>query len=557
MSENGKGNGKDAQLAPRELRQRLMRLSPRQRMDALIEAPDARAVVRSLPPEDLYVTIQEVGMADATELVQLASPGQFRAFVDLGGWHRDKVDSHAVLTWLRAARGGFDDTEEFLRKLHAVDLEVLELLLREFSEVHDLEENPDVNPPGVTMETPEGRYLIEIKAEGVEMSAVRSLLNDLIAENPFEAVRLLEAVRWEIPSEMEETAYQFRRGRLLDMGFPTLEDAVALFSRVDVGAPVDTAKAPGTALAATGGHVDYLEAAFRGLTMLERENAEDELRDVANAALVAELADPGDLDATRQAAEMVRDYLSLGLEHLTGADPARASDALRDTPLRRVFQVGFSLTLQLKFRADRLVKAPGAMLEGVLMVLPEEAAAVEALRRKRPRRALRVDGAEPVPFRSLREVASTEALLARAEAQVALLRGVLGGSAEAAHTAVARFGVPLETLGVERLLAAAVAMAVLEGRADARPVPLGRTVELGQRLFEGTPEEPRLRPSAADRAFAGLEAAVPPEARDELRRLVGLTLTRLLDELGTAWLQEGRLDPIATAVLPMESSPVP
>lgn len=293
MSENGKGNGKDAQLAPRELRQRLMRLSPRQRMDALIEAPDARAVVRSLPPEDLYVTIQEVGMADATELVQLASPGQFRAFVDLGGWHRDKVDSHAVLTWLRAARGGFDDTEEFLRKLHAVDLEVLELLLREFSEVHDLEENPDVNPPGVTMETPEGRYLIEIKAEGVEMSAVRSLLTDLIAENPFEAVRLLEAVRWEIPSEMEETAYQFRRGRLLDMGFPTLEDAVALFSRVDVGAPVDTAKAPGTALAATGGHVDYLEAAFRGLTMLERENAEDELRDVANAALVAESGGPG------------------------------------------------------------------------------------------------------------------------------------------------------------------------------------------------------------------------------------------------------------------------
>ncbi len=536
-----------------------MRLSPKQRVDALLEAPDARAVVRSLPPEDLYVTIQEVGLADATELVQLASPGQFRAFVDLGGWQRDKVDPHAVLIWLRAARGGFDDTEEFLRKLHAVDLEVLELLLREFSEVHDLEENPDVNPAGVTMETPEGRYLIEIKVDGVEMSAMRSLLTDLIAENPFEAVRLFEAVRWEIPSEMEETAYQFRRGRLLDLGFPTLEDAVALFSRVDLP-PSPTAKGvtpPGVALTATGGHVDYLEAAFRGLTMLERENAEDELRDVANAALVADLADPGDLDATRRTGEMVRDYLSLGLEHLTGSDPGRATDALRDTPLRRVFQVGFSLTLQLKFRADRLVKLPGAMLEGVLMVLPEEAAAIDALRRKRPRRALRVEGAEPVPFRSLREVASSEALLARAEAQVALLRGVLGGSAEAARTAVARFGVPLETLGVERLFAAVVAMAVLEGRADARPVPLGRTVELGQRLFEGTPDAPRLRASAAERALAGLEGAVPPEARDELRRLVGLTLNRLLDELGAPWLQEGRLDPVASAVLPMESNPVP
>ncbi len=557
MSENGKGNGRDAQLAPRELRQRLMRLSPRQRMDALLEVPEARALVRSLPPEDLYVTIQEVGLADATELVQLASPGQFRAFVDLGGWQRDKVDPHAVLTWLRAARGGVDDTEEFLRKLHAVDLEVLEYLLREFTEVHDLEENPDVNPPGVTMETPEGRYLIEIKVEGVEMSAVRSLLNDLIAENPFEAVRLLEAVRWEIPSEMEEAAFQFRRARLLDLGFPSLEDAVALFSRVDVGPSPDPATGPGAALAATGGHVDYLEAAFRGLTMLERENAEDELRDVANAALVADLADPGDLDATRRTAEMVRDYLSLGLEHLTGADPGRATDALRDTPLRRIFQVGFTLTLQLKFRADRLVKSPGALLEGVLMVLPEEAAALAALRRKRPRRALRVDGAEPVPFRSLREVAASQALLARAEAQVKLLRGVLGGSAEAAREAVARFGVPLETLGLERLLAAVVVMAVLEGRADARPVPLGRVAELGQRLFEGPPDAPRLRASAPERAWAGLEAAVPPEARDELRRLIGLTLGRLLDELGTVWLQEGRLDAIASAVLPMESHPVP
>ncbi|MCP3101261.1 DUF6178 family protein [Myxococcus sp. K15C18031901] len=555
MSENGKGNGKDAQLALRELSQRLMRLSPRQRVDALLEGPDAQAVIRALPPENLYVTIQEVGLADATELVQLASPGQFRAFVDLGGWKRDALDAHDVLTWLRAARVGSDDSAEFLRKLHALDLEVLELLLREFVVVHDLEENPDVNPQGVTLETPEGRYLVEIKAEGVEMSAVRTLLNDLIAENPFEAVRLLEAVRWEIPGEMEETAFQFRQGRLLDLGFPSLEDAVSLFSRVDVGP--SPRPGPGSALATTQGHVDYLEAAFRGLDDLERTNAEDELTSVANAALVAELADPGDLDAVRRVGEMVRDYLSLGLEQLTGADPTRATQLLRDTPLRRVFQTGFTLTLQLKFRADRLAKVPGAVLDGVLLVLPEEAAALEALRRKRPRRALKVEGAEPVPFRSLKEVASSEAALARAEAQVEVFRGLLGGTPEAARVAVARFGVPLETLGVDRLFAAGVAMAVLDERADARPVPLGRAVELGQRLFEGTPQAPRLRASAAERALAGLEGAVAPAARDELRRMVAVTLGRLLSELGAAWLEEEQWSPVASEVLPMESAPVP
>ena len=59
----------------------------------------------SLPAELLYTTIQDVGLADSTELVQLASPAQFRTFVDLAGWKRDRIEPHAVLTWLRAARG--------------------------------------------------------------------------------------------------------------------------------------------------------------------------------------------------------------------------------------------------------------------------------------------------------------------------------------------------------------------------------------------------------------------------------------------------------------------
>lgn len=522
-------------------------------MDALIESPDARAVVRSLSAEELYTTIQEVGLADSTELVQLASPKQFRAFVDLGAWKRDRVELHSVLTWLRAARG--DEPEEFLRKLHGLDLEVLEILLREFTAIYDLEENPDANPEGVTLETPEGRYLIELKVEGVEQAALRAILNDLIAENPFEAVRLMEATRWEVPSELEETAYRFRTARLQDLGFPTLENAMRIFSRVDTGpAPARSAQ---TALATSQGHVDYLDAALRVLSDVERENLEDELRGVANAALVAELADPGDLEAVRRVGEMVRDYLSLGLEHLTGADPARAAEVVRETQLERVFQVGFSLTLALKYRAERLVKAPMARLDDTLLVFPEEAAAIEALRLKRPRRAMRVPGAEPMPFRSLREIAASEALLERAARQLELLQGLLGGSEPVAREVLARFGVALSVLGVERLFTAAVAMAVLDGRVDPRPVPLGRTVELCERLFEGSAQAPRLRSSAAERARAALEPAVASEARPELRRLVDITLERVLGELAAPYLQEGKLDPTLSVVLPMEGAPTP
>src|SRR6185436_1122149 len=111
---------------------------------------------------------------------------------------------------------------------------------------------------------------------------------------------------------------------------------------------------------------------------------------------------------------------------------------------------------------DRLAKAPLAQLDGSLLLLPEEEAVVAALRRKRPLRALRVEGAEPVAFRTRRELHEAGGALDRAEAQVAVFRTLLGGTPEAAQAEVARFGVPLSTLGVERLWTAAVASAILE-----------------------------------------------------------------------------------------------
>ena len=553
---NGNGNGSDRgleyQRALSTLRRQLAGLPGNKRMEALLEAREARALVRSLPAEDLYFTIMEVGLADSGDLVQLTSPEQFCTFVDLAAWKRDTLSPAQALAWLRTARG--ESSEDFLHKLRKMDVEVLELVLREYTVVHDLEENPDVNPEGVTLETPEGRYLVEFKGvEGVELVALRTLLNDLIADNPLETVRFLEAIRWDVPSELEEAAYRFRSARLHDLGFPPLEDAVRLFSRVDPG-PGPTPEVA-TALATARTQPDYLEAAFRELDEVERENLEAELRALANATLVAEVEEPGDLDAIRRVGEMARDYLLLGLEHLTGGDPSRAARVVRDTETSRVFQVGFSLTLALKYRADRLMNLPLARVDGVPLLFPEEATALEALRRKRPRRALKVPGADPVPFRSRRELALSEAVLARAEAQVALLGGLLGGTAERAHDVLARFGVEPRVLGLERFFAAALGLALLEGHVDEpRPIPSARRDELGGLLFEGTPEAPRLRPDVAARALAGLEPRVPESARPELRRLVNATLARLLDEVGPAFLQEGRLEPIASVLLPMEGT---
>jgi hypothetical protein len=547
-----KGNGQDRALQRLEVRRRLARLSPRDKLDALIDAPNSGELVRSMRAEDLYHAILDVGLSDTTDIVQLASPSQFRAFVDLAAWKRDRMDPHQLLTWLRAARG--EDPEEFLAKLSRLDLELLELMLRSFTVIHDLEEDPDVNPEGVTMESPEGKYLIEFTVDGVELASLRQLLHDLYGRDAFGTVRLLEATRWEVPIELEEAAYRFRSARLEDLGFPPFDEALGLFSWVDPNTVQwerpKAATAPQAALRLAGGRADFVQAAMDELTDSEQEGFQIELRNVANKALVAETADPGDLDALRRVGELVRDYLNLGLEHLCDQDVSLAAEVVRQVPTAQVFKVGFSLTLRLKFRADRLARQPLSRLGEVWMLLPEVAAAVVALRRKRPMRALPVEGADPVPFRSRRELAEADLMLTTAEAQVALFRGLLGGTEASARQVLDRFAQPLELLDTRRLLAGAVGHAVLHKTVRLQPIPSLQVPRLLEQLFEGTAQAPRLS-VAAQGVPALLGAGVDPSHRPGAEAAVAAVLDRLLGELAAAWLQEGSVDPSVGEVLPI------
>jgi len=517
-------------------RTRLQALPAKKRMEALLDAADARAAVQSTPVQLLYQTIAEVGLADATELVQLASPDQFRTLVDLGGWDRDHLNPLETLTWLRAARG--DDPEAFFRKLRAVDLEVVELLLRSLTVIHDRDENPDADPQGVTVETPDEKYLIEMMVEGAPMAALRTLINDFIAQDPFQASRLFEAVRWEVPSEMEETAFRFRSGRLQDLGFPPLDEAMALYAWVDPEPLAPPAAATPEGLVHSEVRPDYVGACLRALPDDERAVLEEELRLLINSALVADAADPGELEDLRRVGEQTRDYLSLGFEHLTGFDDSRAVEVVREHSLRRVFQVGFSLTLQLKRQADRLARDLFT-INGEPPLLAFERRSFAALRRKRPMRALRVEGAEPVPFRSRREMEESAQRLQRVQRQAEVFRALLGTDPA---EAVARFGMPFHRLGADRLFGAALAHAVLDGAARVAPVPRARLAELGGRLFEGDAAAPALRGTAPERALAALQPAVPEPLREELRWMVDASLARWLRDLGAAFLRDGRME---------------
>ncbi|MBX7112985.1 MAG: hypothetical protein K1X64_01530 [Myxococcaceae bacterium] len=523
---------------------RLMAMAPKYRADAMLEEVDGKALVRALPAEDVYSTILDIGLVDSVELVQLATPAQFRTFVDLAAWSRDRIDPIEVLHWLRAARG--DDEDDFAAKVKSLDIEVLELIFKKLTVFHDLEEDPDANPDGVVIETPEGKFLIELGIEGPDQAALQQLTRDLIAQNPFELSRFIEAVRWELVSELEETAFQFRSARLADMGFPSLDEAMKLFAWVDP-AKYAGGLSESVALAAAT-PVDFVEAAFKGLDSGERESLEEQVRYVVNSALVAEGAEPGDPKAIRSLSEQARDYLNLGLEHLSQKDPSKAPEVVRTESLKLIFQIGFSFTLKLKRHVERMAQEAGFKFAEAWLVLDEEAAFITALLRKRPLKALKVPGADPVPFRCRRELAEAEATLERVRLQRGVFQAVLGSTP--AET-VGRFGLPLSKLRPARLWNAVVAWAVVDGTFKAAPFAEDRVAALCDRVIDGAVLAPRVKDEAVGAALAAL-SFLAPHAAAELKVMVERALSVLAKELGPTFLKDGVVDVKTLESLPIE-----
>ncbi len=426
--------GRERALGRQELdaaRAALSRARGRQRLDLILDSPNPQAVVRALPADELYLAIRDIGLGDAAVLVQLASAEQFKVFVDLDAWSGDALDPRKALPWLRAARAGSHldprAAARWARKLATLDREVLYLVLRSTVRLHDLEQDPDPEIQSDRfMRSPEGKFIVEFLVDGTEYLAVRGLLDDLYAEDPFLAARLLSAVRWDLPSELQEEALRWRAGRLSDLGHPTLEEALSWFARPPK-APAHhhaepPARPPGFFLA-TLERGSVLDRAFAALAPEDKDAVEAQIVAAANAIVVADAVDPADLDAVRAAFESARGYLDLGLDGLSGGDDARAAEALATTPVKRVFQEGFVRVLELAWRARDLRKRAG---EEARFGAPIDEA-LAALAGKRPRYFPGVEAPEaewgtiaaaahtPRHFRTPDDLARTAAALDRAE----------------------------------------------------------------------------------------------------------------------------------------------
>ena len=70
-------------------------------MQAFINlSPNAQAVIRGLPPEELYQAIKETGIGESLPVLAMMSQSQLQYSFDLEWWQRDRFVPESALEWI-------------------------------------------------------------------------------------------------------------------------------------------------------------------------------------------------------------------------------------------------------------------------------------------------------------------------------------------------------------------------------------------------------------------------------------------------------------------------
>jgi hypothetical protein len=343
-------------------------VSRRRQILDLLPAPER--VVPLIPEAELVFTLKALGLDEASWILELATPDQVTACLDLDAWKGTTLDPDALDLWM-AALAEIPD-EPLVRHLHAIDSELVVLYVKDHAEV--LLKPPDSDdaafspPPGA--QTIDGQFYVAAKRTGDDLAPLLRILHALFRGDYWAYFRLLQGAIWELPTETEEWAQRWRSGRLEDLGFPPWDDAMAIYRFVPARErdllpaersvrEFDAWRMPVWMPPLPAGR-DAPYPVFQAIADLEEEArraAFHELVALANKVAVADRMDLADVASTPAAIEKAARWVSRGLEHVAGANAVGAAEVLRRLPMERLFRVGASLD-------PKTAKGPPSDLDG-------------------------------------------------------------------------------------------------------------------------------------------------------------------------------------------------
>ncbi len=347
----------------------------------LPEFPEIRGqnevdVLQEIPVETLYLALKSADTDLALWFFENARPTQVQGLIDLDCWTGDHFQPERFENFFRMF--SLLSPQKIWEYMKDLDAEIIVRGLLEYLHVEDYDpQNPPDYPDEAMMLSPDNKYLLVLKTDKPGVKEAFFLWLNKFSSMDLELMRLhLESCKWEQISDLEEYAFQNKKGRLEEMGFVDRTEALSLYS---VGRAPDLkqkllknpftrdTKSPlkmkndtesydyeqdslSTELLPAALNSGLLEAGFLrdSFAVLPvgplREAIFLELLRTVNAALSADDLMQKDFESISEASGRSRRYIDLGLSYLADDQAGRAergAELLRTQPMMEIYRLGW------------------------------------------------------------------------------------------------------------------------------------------------------------------------------------------------------------------------
>lgn len=348
-----------------------IRVQNKKQLEDFLALPDAKETVQSSSFEQVFFTLKTLGLADAIALLPFVTAKQVCGFIDLDCWRKDSFVRRPFIEWIAVfAEVG---PEETVHALSGIDEDVIALFLKDLITVYEIERD---EPPLATelVFSPDNRFAVHQEETGDAASIASLIVDALFRHTPDLGYSVIRRVRYTTRTELEETAYQNKVRRLDVHGFVDYYEALSIYAGPEAD---ETVAQPRTDAAADEGipgedlpqllptifanslsDRGFLLTALGAVPARESERLAQELTALGNRILSANLVNLGEVDGIRVALGELRDFLTIGLEHLSNGDLESAPRILSANHVQNVFKAGFDHLARLRDLAEGLAGFP-------------------------------------------------------------------------------------------------------------------------------------------------------------------------------------------------------
>ncbi len=380
-------------------------------------------IMRALSPEEVFFTIKELGEENAPGLISATSGSQLLYLLDIDLWKNDMFHTPSAVRWLEIISSIGED--KMLHLLQTSDPELVVTAMSRFIKVQirnpdlDLVEQRDTLPPF----TLDDVFYVDF-AVHESQGAIKSFLEVMFEWNTKYYFGLMEELAMGLNLETEEMAGKWRRSRLADKGFPEFDEALEIYQyllrgQITESSPLSEEEIREEAdgfnpcvwypLKVLSEDTLFKRSLKEISDSRENDRLSVELAHLANKVMVADGRDPGSVDQLQGSLKKVGGYINIALEEFCEDDAYRAAELLRANHVEFLFRRGFSLILDLRKEAQKLLRDYDGGIENVGRPLAE---LLKGLLQKRPYYAGNVMGEAKVRnFETLRDLESIRDLL--------------------------------------------------------------------------------------------------------------------------------------------------